>query len=119
MFPAGLPGIALLVLRNCIAFALGGSAFPSGWQHAAYLLLLSMLCFGLFTPVVCGIAIAAILFNLAHSPAVSSANIVVLALSTLSLALLGPGAFSIDARMFGRRILISSASSNPGAGEQK
>lgn len=116
MFPAGLPGVALLVLRNCIAFALAGSAFPSGWQHAAYLLLLSMLCFGLFTPVVCGIAIAAILFNLAHSPA---ANIVVLALSTLSLALLGPGAFSIDGRMFGRRILISTASSNPADGEQK
>ncbi|HZZ15032.1 MAG TPA: hypothetical protein VFE08_03625, partial [Candidatus Sulfotelmatobacter sp.] len=36
-----------------------------------------------------------------------------------SLALLGPGAFSIDARMFGRRILISSASSNPADGEQK
>jgi hypothetical protein len=78
----------------------------------------------LFTPVVCGIAIAALLFNLAHSPAVSTANIVVVALSTLSLAplslaLLGPGAFSIDARMFDRRILISSASSNPADGEQK
>jgi hypothetical protein len=119
MFPAGAPGIALLVLRNCIAIALAGSAFPVGWEHAAFLILLSMLCFGLFTPVICGIAVVAILFDLVHSPVVSSANIVILALSTLSLALLGPGAFSIDAKIFGRRVLISNASSKSANGEQK
>jgi hypothetical protein len=119
MFPAGAPGIALLVLRNCIAIALAGSAFPVGWQHAAFLVLLSMLCFGLFTPVVCGIAVAALLFHPAHSSAVFSANIVILALSALSLALLGPGAFSIDARIFGRRVLVSTASSNSDDGEQE
>jgi hypothetical protein len=117
MFPAGAPGIALLVLRNCIAVALAGSAFPLGWQHAAFLVLLSMLCFGFFTPVVCGLAVVAILSDLAHSPAVDAAKIVILALSTLSLALLGPGAFSIDARMFGRRVLISTASSDSANGE--
>jgi len=35
-------------------------------------------------------------------------------LSTASYACLGPGAYSIDARLFGRRILVSTDSSELG-----
>ena len=108
MFPAGLPGFALLVLRNCIAAALEGCAFSSGGQHTAFLLLLGMLVIGMFTPVICGLASVGVLFEVAQSPHPDIAKIAVVVLSTLSLACIGPGAFSVDARIFGRRVLIST-----------
>jgi ABC-type uncharacterized transport system permease subunit len=111
MFPAGVPGVALLVLRCCIAAALAGTAFQSGWQHVAFLCLLSLLFFGLLTPIVCGVAVLAVLFDLAQ---VRNIEIGIVLLSTASYACLGPGAYSIDARLFGRRMLVSTDSSELG-----
>jgi hypothetical protein len=109
MFPAGAPGVALLVLRNCIALALYGMAFSTGWQHGMFLILLAMLCVGLLTPAACVLAAATVLLDQQHLRGMHNANLVVVVLSTLSLALLGPGSFSIDARLFGRRILVSAS----------
>jgi hypothetical protein len=64
MFPEGIPGVALLVLRCCIAAALAGTAFPSGSQHVAFLCLLSLLFLGLLTPIVCGVAVLSVFFDL-------------------------------------------------------
>jgi uncharacterized membrane protein YphA (DoxX/SURF4 family) len=108
MFPAGAPGVGLLVLRNCIAVALAGSAFSTGWEHAAFLALLSLLCAGLLTPAVCIAAAAALVFSMADSHAMAI-HPLLLTLSTLSLAFLGPGAYSVDSRLFGRRVLVSTA----------
>src|ERR1700677_159082 len=66
MFPAGVPGFALFVLRCCIAAALAGTAFPSGWQHVAFLCLLCLLFLGLLTPIVCGVAILSVIFDLSQ-----------------------------------------------------
>jgi hypothetical protein len=110
MFPAGAPGVALFVLRNCIAVALAGCAFPAGWQHAVFVISLSMLCIGLLTPAVCVLAALAVLFELVRGRVIPNANVAVIVLSTLSLAVLGPGAYSIDARLFGRRVLLSTSS---------
>ena len=85
-------------------------AFPTGWQHFLFLTLLSMLCIGLVTPAVCVVAAVAVLAQAVYLGKVPDANVIVAALSTLSLAFLGPGAFSIDARLFGRRILVSTSS---------
>jgi uncharacterized membrane protein YphA (DoxX/SURF4 family) len=80
---------------------------PAYALAVAVLVLLAACCLllGFVTPVVAvliGLASLAVAFNL---------DIVVL---SIVIALLGPGAFSIDARMFGRReILISSASRSP------
>jgi hypothetical protein len=63
MFPAGAPGVALLVLRNCIALALYGMTFPPGWQHVMFLILLAMLCIGLLTPAACVLAAATVLLD--------------------------------------------------------
>ena len=112
MFPAGLPGIALFVLRNCIAVSLAGCEFPAGWEHSVFLISLSMLCVGLLTPVVCGLAAFAVSVQFAHSGKVPTTNTILIVLSTLSLAVLGPGAFSVDARLFGRRILVSTSASD-------
>ena len=111
MFPAGAPGVALLVLRSCIATALSGIAFPSGWQHVAFLGWLSLLWLGLLTPAVCAVAAAAVLLDLSHLRDVNAVETGIVLLSACSFAFIGPGAYSIDARLFGRRMLVSTDSS--------
>src|SRR5262249_31697495 len=80
----------------------------SGWVLAALVILgASCLLRGFVTPLM-SILIALISVAVDFSSLVQNLDIVVL--STV-IALLGPGAFSIDARMFGRReILIPNAS---------
>ena len=112
MFPAAAPGIALLVLRICIAVALDEVAFSAGWQHLAFLILLGFLCIGLLTPVVWGLAAAGVVFELAHTADVLPLHSLIVVLATLSLAFLGPGAYSADARLFGRRVVISTSGSD-------
>jgi uncharacterized membrane protein YphA (DoxX/SURF4 family) len=73
----------------------------------AVLVLLGAVCLllGFVTPVM------AILIGLVSLTFTQNLNMVVL---STAIALLGPGAFSIDARMFGRReILIPNASRSP------
>jgi hypothetical protein len=118
MFPAGVPGLALLVLRNCIAAALASSALPDGWQHTAFLILLGMLVIGMFTPVVCALASAVVVLCCLHTPLRDSATIVVVVLSALSLACIGPGAFSVDGWLFGRRVVLSTSASTTTDDEQ-
>jgi hypothetical protein len=78
---------------------------PAVGIAALVILAAVSLLLGFMTPVVAvliGLASVAVAFNI---------DIVVL---SITIALLGPGAFSIDARMFGRReILIPSATRPP------
>jgi putative oxidoreductase len=111
IFPNGWPGCGLLVLRlaaggllltHCVArFVLGThweALTPAGAGIAAGLLTL----IGLWTPVGCLLAVIAessLLFigDIAPQPAI-------LLLSTsVAVAMLGPGSWSIDAVLFGRR----------------
>jgi hypothetical protein len=110
MFPAGAPGVALLVLRICICVALACSAFPNGWEHVAFLVLLGLLCAGLLTPLVCGIAVVAVLVDFPEAHRGAGLWTVIIVLSTSAYALLGPGAYSVDARLFGRRVVLSTDS---------
>jgi uncharacterized membrane protein YphA (DoxX/SURF4 family) len=112
MFPAGAPGVALLVLRSCIAFELAGCAFPAGWKHAMFIILLSLLVVGLLTPAICGFTSFAVFIYIALSKEMPNANVTLVVLSALSLAFLGPGAFSVDARLFARRIVVSTSSTD-------
>jgi hypothetical protein len=112
MFPAGAPGAALLVIRCCIAVALAGIAFPAGWQHVAFMVLLGMLCLGLFTPLVCPVATLAALMDLPHLLTENMIEVIIILLCTSSFTFLGPGAFSIDARLFARRMVLSDRSSH-------
>ncbi len=108
MFPVGFPGAALLVLRGCIAASLAGIAFLSGWQHWVFLGLLTLLCIGLFTPIVCGVAVAAVFLDVPQVPSGNMPQVVIVAAAAVAYAFLGPGAYSIDARLFGRRKLLST-----------
>jgi hypothetical protein len=111
MFPAGAPGAALLVIRCCIAAALEDIAFPDGWRHVAFMVLLGMLCLGMFTPLVCAAATLVALFDLPHLLTENVTRVIITLLCAASFAFLGPGAFSVDARLFARRMVLSDHSS--------
>ena len=113
-FPAGWPGVGLLLLRMLVGVTLiaqivtqiqSSELTVARWIIAALVFLgASCLLLGFVTPVM------AILVGLA-SLTFGVSSVVVL---SIVITLLGPGAFSIDARMFGRReILITSANRSP------
>ena len=114
MFPAGAPGAALLMLRVCVAAMLLLVAFPvahgSGvtWQFVLLSALCILLCVGMFTPVACILSIVLMAVRLPLLADRETIRSLLTLVVTLCLALLGPGSFSIDALLFGRRIIPTS-----------
>jgi len=109
MFPAGSPGIGLLLLRVSVAIALlleGYGHRQPGWIHAAAILLSITLFAGYVTPI--GAALGLLFHGLIWltSGGGSAANVGIVSLDITALALLGPGAYSVDASLFGRRIIV-------------
>ena len=120
-FPGALPGVGLFALRAAVGIiyvAQGGAYFASpngqslfGYVVAAVAALTGLLIVaGLLTPLAAAVAVpSAVAFHLAWLP-VPSLNLFDTVISTLlvaiiatAVALLGPGALSVDARLFGRR----------------
>ena len=110
MFPAGLPGLALLLLRASVAIALlfedhGRRDAVFGWMQGATLLISAALAVGYLTPIA---AVGALVFHglMWLAAGIDSATVaVVLSLDAMALALLGPGAYSVDSWRFGRRLV--------------
>ncbi|WP_044176852.1 hypothetical protein [Granulicella mallensis] len=112
MFPAGRAGVALLLLRFAAATTLivdgtaNWASVTSLWVLIVFLLPAFSLIVGLLTPygsMICCLIQLVVLFKTGGS------NGFHLAMSILNggtVALLGPGAYSIDARLFGRQLLI-------------
>ncbi len=114
MFPTGTAGAALFLLRILVAINLvwEGSAHwtlvTTVWVSLAFMLPAIFLCLGLLTPYA---ALLSCLIQLAATWEVKGEHGFHLALSILSsavVAVLGPGAYSVDARLFGRKLLIVS-----------
>jgi hypothetical protein len=110
MFPLGLPGLALLLLRVSVALTLLVSLYIREQELAAGLLAVAwllaiLLVVGFLTPFVSVIAVAAQLLSLSGLTGPLEGVIGVSALNAVALALLGPGAYSIDASRFGRRVV--------------
>jgi uncharacterized membrane protein YphA (DoxX/SURF4 family) len=111
MFPAGWPGVALLLLRASVAIALLLESLAhrhglSVWIAGASLLAGAALCAGLFTPIAAAVVLGLhvwIWWTLSVGPMASAT---VISLDALALSLLGPGAYSIDSRRFGRHVVI-------------
>ena len=115
-FPGGWPGLGLLLLRalvgvtliaQIVAYIESTTLSVLGWMIIALVLIIaSCLLLGFMTPIMAGAtglgAIALALFSLFETNQ-TLLNLLVL---TIAIALLGPGAFSIDARMFGRREIL-------------
>ena len=123
-FPGGWPGFALLLLRAAVALAVlvqgrfylgdGANGAQVTWLLGSLALAAGvLLLIGLLTPIagtVVGIGGIGIGFSLLPSCTPNLFNsmlpVVFGAIMLLAIIFLGPGAFSVDARMFGRREII-------------
>jgi uncharacterized membrane protein YphA (DoxX/SURF4 family) len=114
-FPSSWPGVGLILLRLCLGIALvyfgiAGLSNPSETIALAQNLIAAaggiFLLAGLWTPVIGTlIGLDEVWIALLHdSPRQEHTWIhIFLAILALSVATLGPGAWSIDARLFGRK----------------
>ncbi len=110
MFPLGWPGLALVLLRGAVSVHLVWLATADGLLPlaGAGLWLAALLAmFGLLTPLA---SVVAALAELAFAVLGEGASLVhpLLALDPLLLLMLGPGAYSLDCRLFGRRLITIS-----------
>lgn len=96
MFPDRGPGLGLLWLRLCVAGALCLPDVPAGVMAALCLLAVAMLVLGALTPLAIALAVVGLHAQAAPWP---------LVVLPPALLVLGPGAYSLDARWFGRRVI--------------
>lgn len=110
MFPAGIPGVGLIILRLC---AIGASvvcvlASDGRWSEWPFLLLLPLiflLMIGFLTPFSC-LAILGLHAAIAyHFEVFGLWHCWLSLLLTITVLCLGPGAYSCDAALFGRHKL--------------
>jgi hypothetical protein len=117
MFPAGTAGIALLIMR----LASGSALLELLWRHSLSPLASSLLFilpgiamfFGFLTPYASA-AICLIELTSTVGPEAQLQFFIVISIAnTLALGILGPGAYSLDSRIFGRRIIRISSRDKP------
>lgn len=109
-FPEGWPGIGLIILRVVTVMPIihhGLSGIVPRWTALIDLQLVAMcaatlLLVGLWTPVA-GVVIAASELCLAFLYSADPWAHILPASMAVALAMLGPGAWSLDARLFGRK----------------
>jgi hypothetical protein len=112
MFPTGRPGIALLLLRIAVSLMLlngalcGPASVTSLWADIALGAAVISLWLGFLTPVTAALCVLLeVLVGLAVRGAFEMIHLCPVLDATV-LILLGPGGYSIDAKLFGRRQVI-------------
>jgi hypothetical protein len=111
MFPPGLPGFGLLLLRASVAVALLLEQYAyrgtlSTSVSIAWIVLSVAISAGYMTPIVTALALLCHALIWVWVGGTDVASILIVALDAIALALLGPGAYSIDAYRFGRRVVV-------------
>ncbi len=108
-FPNRGPGLALLILRLAVAAALVSGPRLCPGPETEVLSALSriaavLILVGWYTPVasVSAALVSLCAFWVCRAPGVNALMIAIL----VSIALLGAGAYSVDARLYGRRRLV-------------
>jgi hypothetical protein len=112
-YPGGTAGVAFLLMRLHAALIVGRLAFAihglglAGWILLGLLALTFLL--GFLTRAAAAIAIIAVLAMIAN--AAGGLSSLGQALALAALGMVGPGAYSLDARVFGRRVIYSNGAS--------
>ena len=108
-FPNRGAGVALVILRLTVAAALVSSARFCPGPEAEVLLALSriaavLIVVGWYTPLAAasGVLVSLCTFWVCREPGVNALMIATL----IAIGLLGAGAYSVDARLYGRRRLV-------------
>ena len=96
--------VAIMLVRFCAIYLIGSSFSASTIPHIIGASAGMLFLVGLWTPVM-GILIAVLEFWVALTHAGDPWVSILLATIGATSAMLGPGAYSVDARLFGRRHL--------------
>lgn len=111
MFPTGAAGCALLILRVSVAVSLlvDGTArwglVTSWWALLLFLLPAIWMVLGFLTPYASAFSCLLQSGVAALAAGHPEFHLLLAIVNTAAVALLGPGAYSIDAHIFGRRLL--------------
>ncbi|HEV8332004.1 MAG TPA: hypothetical protein VGQ22_11330 [Steroidobacteraceae bacterium] len=110
MFPRGAPGLALLLLRLFVGAVLifdAAAAAPALNEVLVYALAACGLALivGCITPIVAVVSAIIVTMGLTADSTLLALHSFAPIVIAVALALLGPGAYSLDARIFGRRLL--------------
>jgi hypothetical protein len=110
-FPTGWPGAALLLLRIVCALPIildallivsDGADLAQSWLRLGLLIPAVLLFLGLYTPVAASLQVLLELLLTIAVPAIAPLHLTRAAIG-IALMGLGPGAWSLDSRMYGRK----------------
>ena len=122
MFPTGLPGIGLIAVRVTVAAMLlvDGSPFAatqSMGREIGSLVAAVCLVIGILTPYAAAFAGCLEFWRLCARDNVDLFHLIAAIVVTLALGVLGPGAYSMDNKIFGRRLVNLPHSSEGNSSE--
>jgi hypothetical protein len=111
MFAGGTAGVALLILRACacgflVLCATHTHLASLSWTLFGVATTALLLGVGILTPVACAVGGLIEAYCMAHGAGAELGQAICTLMVFVALGLLGPGAFSIDARLFGRRLIV-------------
>ena len=113
-FPRGGAGLGLLMLRMAVGLQLFCASQRTDilpwWQATLVGIVGAALVLGVLTPLAGMLTAAYQILSLASAGWAHAAPLLIAAMTVIALVLIGPGAYSADARLFGRRRLVLPAS---------